>query len=194
MARSTTYAYSDNYYPAGQDGYHRWSFLVWSAMDGFGRTTATVTGYSVHGQPNTTISTVDTQYAPCGCSPLGKLSQQSQPYGPSGTDAWGDRLYHYDASPAEPPALCYQTAAAQQLTCTRAIPSPSPIPPANGRRSPWKCLRQPGNRARAGPDTRNRHHELHLRRPQSSDNRVDATWDNLWNAKPARSTTTQAQL
>jgi YD repeat-containing protein len=36
------------------------------------------------------------QYAPCGCSPLGKLSQQSQPYAPGGSDAW--TVYHYDAS------------------------------------------------------------------------------------------------
>jgi RHS repeat-associated protein len=36
------------------------------------------------------------QYAPCGCSPLGKLSQQSQPYAPGGGDAW--TVYHYDAS------------------------------------------------------------------------------------------------
>jgi len=35
-------------------------------------------------------------YAPCGCSPLGKLSQQSQPYAPVGSDAW--TVYHYDAS------------------------------------------------------------------------------------------------
>ena len=39
---------------------------------------------------------MDTQYAPCGCSPLGKLSQQSQPYAPGGSDAW--TVYHYDAS------------------------------------------------------------------------------------------------
>ena len=41
-------------------------------------------------------STVDTKYLPCGCSPLGKLSQQSQPYAPGFSDAW--TTYNYDAS------------------------------------------------------------------------------------------------
>ena len=64
---------------------------VKTVMDGFGRTIQTVTGYGT-----TTVSTVDAQYAPCGCSPLGKLSQQSEPYAPGGSDAW--TVYHYDAS------------------------------------------------------------------------------------------------
>jgi RHS repeat-associated protein len=68
-------------------------------MDGFGRTIKTITGSGAT-QGSTTISTVlstvDVQYAPCGCSPLGKLSQQSQPYAPGGTDAW--TVYSYDAS------------------------------------------------------------------------------------------------
>jgi len=64
---------------------------VKTVMDGFGRTIQTITGYGT-----TTVSTADTQYAPCGCSPLGKLSKQSQPYAPGGSDAW--TVYHYDAS------------------------------------------------------------------------------------------------
>jgi YD repeat-containing protein len=43
-----------------------------------------------------TVSTVDTQYAPASCSPLGKLSQTSEPYAPGGSDAW--TTYTYDAS------------------------------------------------------------------------------------------------
>ena len=31
------------------------------------------------------VSTVDTQYAPCGCSPLGQLSRTSRPSAPGGT-------------------------------------------------------------------------------------------------------------
>ena len=60
-------------------------------MDGFGRTIHTITGNGT-----TTVSTVDTYYAPCGCSPLGKLSQQSQPYAVGGTVF--STVYHYDAS------------------------------------------------------------------------------------------------
>ena len=87
---TTTYTYNDTASPPNKivttDGH--W---VKTVMDGFGRTIQTVTGYG-----STTVSTVDTQYAPCGCSPLGKLSQQSQPYAPGGSDAW--TVYHYDAS------------------------------------------------------------------------------------------------
>ncbi len=60
-------------------------------MDGFGRAIQTITGNG-----STTVSTVDVQYAPCGCSPLGKLSRQSAPYAPGGSDAW--TTYNYDAS------------------------------------------------------------------------------------------------
>ncbi len=87
---TTTYTYNDTASPpnkiATTDGH--W---VKTVMDGFGRTIQTVTGYG-----STTVSTVDSQYAPCGCSPLGKLSEQSQPYAPGGSDAW--TVYHYDAS------------------------------------------------------------------------------------------------
>ena len=86
----TTYSYFDTSSPpnkyATTDGH--W---VQTVMDGFGRTTQTNTGYNT-----TTLSHVDIQYAPCGCSPLGKLSQQSQPYAPGGTPA--NTLYTYDAS------------------------------------------------------------------------------------------------
>jgi hypothetical protein len=42
---------------------------------------------------------VDTKYTPCGCSPLGKMSQQSQPYAYS-PDVTGSvwTVYSYDAS------------------------------------------------------------------------------------------------
>ena len=60
-------------------------------MDGFGRTIKTETGYG-----STTLSVADTVYAPCGCSPLGKISQASQPHTPGGTQYW--TTYTYDAS------------------------------------------------------------------------------------------------
>jgi YD repeat-containing protein len=62
---------------------------VSTTMDGLGRTTKTETGYN-----NTTLSTVDTQYVPCGCSPLGKIGRQSQPYAPGQTEYW--TIYTYD--------------------------------------------------------------------------------------------------
>ena len=42
----------------------------------------------------TVASVVDTQYAPCGCSPMGKLSQTSRPHTPTGPVYW--TVYAYD--------------------------------------------------------------------------------------------------
>ncbi len=52
-----------------------------TTLDGFGRTTRVENG-SFSGSTYTTVNQVDTQYAPCGCSPLGKMSAVSQPYAP----------------------------------------------------------------------------------------------------------------
>jgi RHS repeat-associated protein len=48
-----------------------------TTLDGFGRTLSVLTGHD-----STTVAEVDTQYAPSGCSPLGKVSQVSLPYTP----------------------------------------------------------------------------------------------------------------
>jgi RHS repeat-associated protein len=91
---TTTYTYT-NYVaqtntPATQtatvDG--RWKTTT---VDGFGRTTRVQTGNG-----STVVSTVDTQYAPCACSPLGKMSAVSQPYAPGATPVWN--TYTYDGS------------------------------------------------------------------------------------------------
>jgi len=44
------------------------------------------------------VSTVQTQYAPCACSPLGKVWRVSEPYAPGATPVW--TTYTYDASAA----------------------------------------------------------------------------------------------
>jgi len=86
----TNYTYNDNASPptkvATTNGH--W---VRTTMDGLGRTIKTETGNST-----TVVSVVDTVYAPCGCSPLGKVSQVSQPHAPGGTQYW--TTYTYDAS------------------------------------------------------------------------------------------------
>ncbi len=86
----TTYAYNDTASPPNKVATTN-GHWVKTVMDGFGRTIQTITGNG-----STTVSTVDVQYAPCGCSPLGKLSRQSAPYAPGGSDAW--TTYNYDAS------------------------------------------------------------------------------------------------
>jgi len=60
-------------------------------MDGFGRTARVEEGHD-----SVTVSQVDTQYAPCACSPLGKMSQVSQPYAPGSGQSW--TVYTYDGS------------------------------------------------------------------------------------------------
>ena len=62
-----------------------------TTLDGFGRTIKVETGHD-----STTVSQVDTQYAACACSPLGKLWRVSQPYAPGGTPVW--TTYYYDGS------------------------------------------------------------------------------------------------
>ncbi|HLG96093.1 MAG TPA: RHS repeat-associated core domain-containing protein [Bryobacteraceae bacterium] len=62
---------------------------VTTTFDGFGRTVQTATGHD-----GTTVSLVTTTYAPCGCSPLGKVAQVSEPYAPGGTPVY--TTYHYD--------------------------------------------------------------------------------------------------
>jgi RHS repeat-associated protein len=86
----TSYTYNDTESPPNHVAVTN-GHSATTVMDGFGRTIQTATGYG-----STTVSIVDARYAPCGCSPLGKLSQQSQPYAPGGSDAW--TVYHYDAS------------------------------------------------------------------------------------------------
>ena len=63
-----------------------------SVTDGLGRTASQVAGYGATSP--TTVSTVDTVYGPCACSPAGKMVQTSQPYSPGGTEVW--TVYTYD--------------------------------------------------------------------------------------------------
>ncbi len=69
----------------------RWT-KTW--VDGFGRTTKVETGDGAPSSP-VTKSVVDTEYAPCACSPLGKLYRTSRPYAPGGAVYW--TTYSYDA-------------------------------------------------------------------------------------------------
>jgi RHS repeat-associated protein len=60
-----------------------------TTLDGFGRVIRISRGDS-----NGPQSYTDTVYAPCACSPLGKVQQVSQPYAPGSTPAW--TVYSYD--------------------------------------------------------------------------------------------------
>jgi YD repeat-containing protein len=54
-----------------------------TTIDGFWRTVRVETGHD-----GLTVSTVDTQYGPCACLPLGKMKAVSQPYGSGGAPVW----------------------------------------------------------------------------------------------------------
>ena len=63
-------------------------------LDGVGHVVKQVTG-TVSGSTYTPVSEVDSVYAPCACSPMGKLQKVSQPYTPgSGSPVW--TTYAYD--------------------------------------------------------------------------------------------------
>ncbi len=82
----TTYTYND---PAAQKTATTNGNWARTTMDGLGRTVKSETGNGT-----TTLSVVDTVYVPCGCSPLGKVGQQSAPHDPNGAVYW--TLYSYD--------------------------------------------------------------------------------------------------
>ena len=70
-----------------------------TTYDGLGRPITVETGTFSGFVPNVSFnspatSVVDTQYAPCGCSPMGKLKQVSQPHAPGATVHW--TVYNYD--------------------------------------------------------------------------------------------------
>jgi hypothetical protein len=82
----TTYAYT--YWPntvtATTNG--KW---VRTTSDGFGRPVKVEKGNG-----STTVSVVDSEYAPCACSPIGKLKRESRPFAPGGTVYWTE--YEFD--------------------------------------------------------------------------------------------------
>ena len=67
------------------------SHFTTTVLDGLGRTASVQTGTG-----STTLSEVDTLYAPCACSPLGKMYQQTQPYAPPNSSPPAT-TYTYDA-------------------------------------------------------------------------------------------------
>ena len=85
-ATSYSYTYNPNTQTATLG--NRWKKTT---MDGFGRVTKVETGHD-----GVTVATVDTQYASCACSPLGKVWKVSQPYAPGAQVNW--TTYTYDGS------------------------------------------------------------------------------------------------
>ncbi len=86
-----------------------------------------------HDSGGTLVSTVDTFYDSCGCSPLGKMKKTSMPYAPTGTEYW--TVYNYDgmgrtisvvaADGASTTSYTYgvSTASPQRTTATVADPA-----------------------------------------------------------------------
>jgi RHS repeat-associated protein len=100
----TNYTYNDGASPPTKTATTN-SHWVQTAMDGFGRTVQTL---------NTGASVVSTQYDPCGCSPLGKVSRVSQPFAPNGSVYW--TKYTYDASGRTTSVAVQETATVYSTT------------------------------------------------------------------------------
>ena len=66
-----------------------------TTMDGFGRSVKEEAGYGYGTSTVVTLTVAETQYAPCGCTPMGKTKQVSVPHAPNATAAW--TTYNYDA-------------------------------------------------------------------------------------------------
>jgi RHS repeat-associated protein len=96
LGAATTFAYNDTASPptrsASVSGTGINTHWTRTTMDGFGRTIKAETGSGA--LTNTPVSVVDTVYIPCGCSPLGKVGQVSEPHTPGGTVHW--TVYSYD--------------------------------------------------------------------------------------------------
>ena len=86
-----TYSYNPNTQTATLDadaqGHHQWKKTT---LDGFGRAIEVDSGYDT-----TTVTIVETQYAPCACSPIGKMWRTSLPHAPGAVVQW--TTYVYDA-------------------------------------------------------------------------------------------------
>ena len=87
----TNYTYADTASPPYSTATTNTHWLQ-TAMDGFGRTIQTLTGYGPNG-----VSVVTTHYDPCGCSPLGKMSGVTEPFATTATTVYWT-TYTYDAS------------------------------------------------------------------------------------------------
>ena len=83
-----TYGYG---YNAGSTSATTNGHWVRTRLDGFGRTIKVE-----RGDASSTKSTVETEYQPCACSPLGKVYRVSQPYAPNPAQKYWT-TYAYDA-------------------------------------------------------------------------------------------------
>ncbi len=109
-----------------------------SGADGVTKTTLDGMGRAIRverGDGSGTKSIVDTVYAPCACSPLGKVQKVSQPYAPGGTPVWTV----YTAASDGPSASSSRTAPARPNTRILEIRPRSRIRRETGRRLRKTC-------------------------------------------------------
>jgi RHS repeat-associated protein len=85
----TTYHYSGSGSLPYVIGVYTNNHWTQTTLDGFGRPLKVLRGTG-----STTVSEVDTVYASCACSPIGKVQKVSQPYVPGNTVYW--TMYTYD--------------------------------------------------------------------------------------------------
>jgi hypothetical protein len=78
----TTYTYNDSPLPAYEKATSNGKWVK-KTKDGLGRVVLVETGYGT-----TIVSKVATEYAPCSCSPLGRVWRVSQPYTGDNPTSW----------------------------------------------------------------------------------------------------------
>src|SRR5713226_6855990 len=100
LGAQTAFIYNDTQSPpvviATTSGLNTNTHWARTTKDGFGRTIKAETGTGTGSSTATALSVVDTVYAPCGCSPLGKLWKTSMPHDPNTTPIY--TVYTYDGS------------------------------------------------------------------------------------------------
>ena len=85
---SATFAYS---FSCAVSDQHPAKRFTKTTLDGLGRPVKVETGYNPYPGISVVESAVDTEYAPCACTPMGKMWRVSQPYKP-GIRSFGRRI------------------------------------------------------------------------------------------------------
>ncbi len=140
-------------------------------LDGFGRSLKVISGHD-----GTPVSEVDTTYAACACSPLGKMSTVSMPYAPGGSSV--PTTYTYDGSgrtlTVTKPDLVSKTTYAYSGNNTTTTDSRGQVEDQHHRR-----FREPHCRHRARPQSarRDARDQLYVQRSEPTHSGIDASFD-----------------
>ena len=101
-----------------------------TTLDGLGRTIKVERGPTGANSVGAAVSVVDTEYAPCACSPVGKVKRVSQPYEPGKTVYW--TTYTYDGEGRTLTVTGPDGASQAKMTYNAQATGVSVAPPSTG--------------------------------------------------------------